>query len=291
MKTRRCIVLGLLVIFAVAFVGCACLPRKDIVAPKAAAAPPAPVKQQCQNLIPPTAKAGECYAQILVPERYQTTTDRVLTRQASEKVEIIPAKYETVEQKVAVREASRRFEETPAEYGWVEEKVLVQSAHSEWQKGRGIIEKVDNTTGDIMCLVEVPAKYETVKRQVVTKPASVRVVEIPAEYQTIKVTKMVSPPQEKRTPIAEEYGTVTRKVKVADSCWDWRLVLCETNMSPELVMKIQQALSKEGYNPGAIDGTYGAQTRGAIAAYQKAKGLGEGECSYETLESLGVKVK
>ena len=293
METRRWIGLGLLVIFAVAFVGCACLPKKDIVAPKAAApAPaPAPVKQQCGNIIPPTAKAGECYAQILIPERYQTTTERVLTRQASEKVEIIPAKYETVEQKVAVREASKRFEETPAEYGWAEEKILVEAAHSEWRKGRGIIEKVDHTTGDIMCLVEVPARYETVRRQVVTKPASVRVVEIPAEYQTIKVTKMVSPPQEKRTPIPEEYGTVTRKVKVADSCWDWRPVLCETNMSPELITKVQQALVKAGHNPGPIDGTYGSDTRGAVVAYQKAKGLAEGALTYETLESLGIKAK
>ena len=291
METRRWIGLGLLVIFAVAFVGCACLPKKDIVAPKAAAPAPAPVKQQCGNIIPPTAKAGECYAQILIPERYQTTTERVLTRQASEKVEVIPAKYETVEQKVAVREASRRFEETPAEYGWVEEKILVEAAHSEWRKGRGIIEKVDHTTGDIMCLVEVPARYETVRRQVVTKPASVRVVEIPAEYQTIKVTKMVSPPQEKRTPIPEEYGTVTRRVKVADSCWDWRPVLCETNMSPELITKVQQALVKAGFNPGPIDGTYGSDTRGAVVAYQKAKGLAEGQLTYETLESLGVKAK
>jgi hypothetical protein len=45
------------------------LPRKDIVAPKAAAPAPAPVKQQCGNIIPPTAKA-ECYAQIW-SERYR----------------------------------------------------------------------------------------------------------------------------------------------------------------------------------------------------------------------------
>jgi peptidoglycan hydrolase-like protein with peptidoglycan-binding domain len=57
------------------------------------------------------------------------------------------------------------------------------------------------------------------------------------------------------------------------------------------VMKVQQALAKEGYNPGPIDGNYGGQTRGAVAAYQKVKGLGEGELTYETLESLGVKVK
>ena len=291
MEARRWIVFGvLMVFFAGAFAGCACLPKKDVVTAPAPPPPPAPAKQQCGNVIPPTAKAGECYAQILVPERYNTTTERVLTRQASEKIETIPAKYETVEQKVIVREASRRLEEVPAEYGWVEERILVEAAHSEWKKGRGVVERVDNMTGDIMCLVEVPARYETVKRQVVTKPASVRVIEIPAEYDTIKVTKMVSPPMEKRTPIPEEYGNITRRVKVGDSCLDWRPVLCETNMTPDLVMKIQTALSKAGFNPGPIDGNYGAQTRGAIAAYQKTKGLGEGECSYETLESLGVKI-
>ena len=123
-----------------------------------------------------------------------------------------------------------------------------------------------------------------------TKPASIRVIEIPAEYETIKVTKMVFPPQEKRIPIPEEYGTVTRREKVSDSCLEWRKVLCETNMSPELVMKIQQALSRAGYNPGPIDGTYGSQTRSAVASYQKAKGLGEGELTYETIERLGVKI-
>jgi hypothetical protein len=249
------------------------------------------MKQQCSNIIPPTAKPGECYARILVPERYETMTEKVLTQQASEKIETIPAKYETVEQRVTVKEASKQFEEVPAEYGWVEEKVLVEPAHSEWKKGRGIIEKVDNATGEIMCLVEVPARYETVKRRVVTKPASVSVVEIPAEYDTIKVTKIVSPAQEKRTPIPEEYGTVTKRVKVAESCFDWRPVLCETNMTPDVVMKVQEALSKEGFNPGPIDGNYGSQTRSAVAAYQKTKGLGEGELTYETLESLGVKIR
>ena len=141
-----------------------------------------------------------------------------------------------------------------------------------------------------MCLVEIPAKYETVRRRVVTKPASIREIDIPAEYQTIKVTKMVSPPQEKRTPIPEEYGTVTRRKKVADSCLGWIKVICETNMNSELVMKIQQALSKAGFNPGSINGTYGSQTRAAVVSYQKAKGLGEGELTYETIESLGVKI-
>ena len=299
MGTSKRILLGLLLVaFVVAFAGCSALDtvckncQQQPAAPAPAKAPPPPppaVKSQCQDMIPPTAKPGECYARILVPEHYQTATERVLTRQASEKIELIPAKYETVEQKVLVKEATKTYEQVPAEYGWAEEKVLVEAAHTEWKKGRGIIEKVDFATGEIMCLVEVPARYETVRRQIVTKPASVRAVEIPAEYQTIKVTKMVTPPQEKRVPIPEEYGTVTKKVKVADSCLDWRLVLCETNMTSDVVMKVQQALSKAGFNPGPIDGIYDNETRGAVVAYQKAKGLAQGELTYETLESLGVK--
>jgi hypothetical protein len=279
----------LMVIFAVALGGCACLPRQDVVASQAMA--PEPAKVQCElTPIPQSAKPGDCYARVLIPERYETVTERVLTKQASERIETIPAKYETVEEKVMVREASKRLEEVPAEYAWVEEKVLVEAGHSEWQKGRGVIEKVDHATGEILCLVEIPAKYQTVRKQVVTKPASVRVVEIPAEYETVKVTKMVSPPQEKRIPIPEEYETVTRRQKVADRCLEWKPVLCETNMSPEVVMKIQQALNQAGYDPGPIDGTYGSQTRGAVTSYQKVKGLAEGELTYETIESLGVKI-
>jgi hypothetical protein len=261
--------------------------------PVQAAAPPKPapvVKERCQTIIPSTAKPGDCYAQILLPELYETFTERVLTQQASVRIETVPARYEVVEQRVLVKEASKRFEEVPAEYGWVEEKILLEPAHTAWEKGRGLVEKVDNTTGEIMCLVDVPAKYETVKKRVVTKPASIRAIDIPAEYETVKVTKMVSPPEEKRIPIPEEYGTVTGRKKVADSCLGWVKVVCETNMKPELIMKIQQALSKQGYNPGPIDGTFGSQTRGALAAYQKERGLGQGQLTYETMESLGVKI-
>ena len=166
----------------------------------------------------------------------------------------------------------------------------MEPAHSEWKKGRGLIERVDNATGEILCLVDVPARYETVTKRIVTKPSSIRVIDIPAEYAKVKVTKMVSPPQEKRIPIPEEYGTITRREKVADSCFDWKKVLCETNMTPEVVSKLQEALVREGYNPGPIDGNYGRNTQAAVASYQKAKGLGEGELTYETLESLNVSV-
>jgi hypothetical protein len=249
-----------------------------------------PMVMERAELLPPNAKPGECYARVLVPPRYKTETVRVLTREASERVETIPARYEEVEERVLIREASKRFEEVPAEYGWAEEKVVVEEAHTVWQKGRGLIEKVDNATGEIMCLVEVPASYKTVRKQVVVKPATVREVQIPAEYQTVKVTKMVSPPQEKRTAIPAEYETVSRTQKTSDGYMEWKRVLCETNITSDTVSKIQDALIKAGHDPGPVDGMLGPQTQSAIRSYQKSKGLAEGDLTYETIESLGVMV-
>lgn len=51
------------------------------------------------------------------------------------------------------------------EFEWVEERVLVKPARKEWKPGRGEVERVDNATGEIMCLVEVPAEYKTVRKR------------------------------------------------------------------------------------------------------------------------------
>ena len=45
-------------------------------------------------LLPPDAKAGECYARVYVPPTYKTVTEERLKRAASERLEVIPAKYE-----------------------------------------------------------------------------------------------------------------------------------------------------------------------------------------------------
>ncbi|MBK5099843.1 MAG: peptidoglycan-binding protein [Desulfobacteraceae bacterium] len=286
-------------------------------------------------LLPPEAKPGECYARVFIPPKYKNWTETVLKQQASERVETIPARYGTAEEKVLVKEASKRFEEIPAQYKWVEEKVLVEEAstrleeipakyewveekilvkeaHTVWKKGRGIIEKLDNTTGEIMCLVEVPATYRTVKKRVLVTPAAVREVpipaqyttikkrilvtpasmreiEIPAAYKTVKVTKMVSPPQEKRIPISAEYQTITKTERASDGRMEWRRVLCETNVSPGVISKIQNALLRAGHDPGPIDGVIGPLTNAAIKVFQKEKRLAVGALTYETIRSLGVK--
>ena len=51
-------------------------------------------------------------------------------------------------------------------------------------------------------------------------------------------------------------------------------VILEVKSRPN-VRQIQNALQNAGYNPGAIDGKMGKQTRDAIKAFQKANNLAE----------------
>jgi hypothetical protein len=170
----------------------------------------------------------------------------------------------------------------------VTERVVDRPAHTVWKKGRGPIERVDHATGEIMCLVEVPATYKTVSKRVVRTPATTRTVEIPAQYKTVKVRKLVSAPQTRRIEIPEEYQTVTKRRLVAEGRMEWRPILCETNVSRPLVRDIQRALEGSGHSPGPIDGIIGRQTRAALKSFQKAKGLPSGELTVATLDALGV---
>ncbi|SMC87532.1 Putative peptidoglycan binding domain-containing protein [Desulfocicer vacuolatum DSM 3385] len=285
-------------------------------------------------LLPPNPKVGECYARVFVNPTYQKTKETVLKKQASEYVKIIPAEYGYKEKEVLVKESSERLQVIPAQYGWETEKVLVKEAsykmvnvpaqytweeetillkpaHTIWKKGEGLVEKVDNNTGEIMCLVEVPAtyktvkkktlktaatskrieipaQYKTVKRKVLISPATVKKIVIPAEYKTVKVKEMITPPREERITIPAEYTTIERTEKLTDGKLEWRRVLCETNMGEDIITRLQTALRNNGHDPVFIDGVMGWRTTKALKAYQKEKGLAVGNITYETLESLKI---
>lgn len=168
-----------------------------------------------------SASPGMCFHEHYIPATYRTVTEQVLKRAASEDVRIIPAQYEQVQETVLVSEASTRLETIPAEYTTETEQVLDKPAHTIWKRGTGPIQRIDESTGEIMCLVEVPATYKTISRRVVSRPASTRTVEIPAQYKTISVRKQVAAASEQRTPIEAVYGSVSRQVLDQDATFVW----------------------------------------------------------------------
>jgi len=198
------------------------------------------------GLFPPNAQPGMCYARVLLPAEYRTTSERIVAREAGERIEIIPARYETVQERVLIREAGTQIEvvpavyenaeervmikpasfdltEVPAEYNTVSEQVLERAAYTEWKRGPAatqagnVLSETVTDTGEVMCLVEVPATYRTVTRQVLVRPASTRRVEIPAEYETVSRRVLARPATTREVAIPAEYGNVeaTRLVSAA----------------------------------------------------------------------------
>ncbi len=302
---------------------------------RTAAAMPVSNAGGSSDLLPPNAAPGQCFTRIWMEPQYETVAERKLLAEAGERIEVTQPKYRQVSKRVMTSEASTKLITVPATYKTVSERVLVKPArtitetvpaqyetkmvkvldkpaHTIWKKGTGPIQRVDASTGEIMCLVEVPASYKTIEQKVVKTPATTRSrqieaeyktvsrrvvdvaahtkeVTIPAEYSNVMVTELVTPGTERRVAIPAKYTQVTSQKLVKDGHMDWREILCETNTTPDKVADIQRALRSAGYNPGAIDGNIGASTMSAVNAFQRAKGLPVDEyLNVETVRKLGV---
>lgn len=247
----------------------------------------------------------------IIPARYEWVEEKILVKEQTEKLEIVPATYKTIEEKILVEPESTQLVDVPAEYETVEERVLVKASYTTWKKGTGPITRINQSTGEIMCLITVPAEYKTVektvlktpattkvvtkpavyktyKKDVVDTPATTKPVKIPAKYRTVKVKKLVEPAREKRTTIPAEYQTVTKVEKTSEGQMEWREILCETNVTSDVIRAMQVALKDNGHYRGPADGQIGPMTQRAVVAYQQAQGLASGELTMETLKSLGV---
>ncbi|HTK36701.1 MAG TPA: peptidoglycan-binding domain-containing protein [Caulobacteraceae bacterium] len=230
--------------------------------------------------LPPNAVVGHCYGKVLVPEQSETYTEQVLETPARTEVRVFPAVMGEVEQRVVATEAYTQRETIPATYRTVVEtvvvrpagvrretvpavvetetrQVLVRPARTVWKRGapgphnvvvpgsRRVV-----ATGEVICLVEVPAEYRTVTRTVVRRPETVREVPIPAEtatvtrqvldqparvierqvpatYKTVRVPTVIQPERTETIQIPATYRTVVRQRTTAPSRFEWREVACQ----------------------------------------------------------------
>ncbi len=287
------------------------------------------------SLVPPNAKAGECYAKVLTPEEYTTKTEQKLLTESVEKFKVTeptykdvkykiidkaesfeyvftPATYKCVENKVMVAPEKITYKIIPATFKEIEEKVLVSEAHEVWKKGEGPITKIDNHTGEIMCLVKVPAKYKIVKSKVIDEPERVEKVVTPAVYKNIKAKVVDKEASYKKIIIPATYKTITVQEidkeasttkYVTDETYQtvnstyvskpaelkWERILCQTNTNKNVIKELQQELSNRNYNPGPIDGVYGKETMKALTAFQVDNNLSSGALTLESLDALGIK--
>ncbi|MBX2836035.1 MAG: peptidoglycan-binding protein [Gammaproteobacteria bacterium] len=321
---------------------------------------------------------GTCLYEHYQPATIKRVPQRILVKEASESLEVIPAKFGDDSENIVIRPAHKRLIEVPAVFESSAEEVMIAAATTEWQRGSGPIQRIDNLTGDIMCLVDVPAKYERVPVEVVETDALVTTVSEPEVVETISVQKLVTDAEASRSPLPAEYDsmdklreaapakykwleksqvvaardgqptgraacfkeipaqiasydrevvkrpgrfaresiqplvetitvsklvsnassvavpvpgetiTIERVTKVSEAKLEWMSVLCDTNMSTDVITRLQKALKREGYEPGPIDGMLGRGTLTAVERYQQDNNMAHGGLTMDTLTSLGV---
>lgn len=167
------------------------------------------------------ATPGSCYKEYFSPETYKTVTEEIIVQKETTKQKIVPAVYETVEKTIEIKPASKKTITVPATYEFKTEKVLVEKEKTVWKKGANPAQKLDGATGEIMCLVKVPAVYKTIKKKVVKTAATTKVIEIPAVSKTIKVQKLVTDAKVETITIPEVKKTIEKKVLDSQSEFSW----------------------------------------------------------------------
>jgi hypothetical protein len=209
-----------------------------------------PVPQDITVDVPPAAHPGQCFARVHTAATYETYSERtivspgrreqrtipavydwaerqVLVQPAHVEHRVILATYRTVTETVVVEAATTRVRHTEAVYETITEQVVSRPAHSEWRRTfvgpGGVIPEGAQVepTGEMICLIEVPAEYSRVERRVLREPG--RDVEIRVPAVTREVTRQVieRPERVEDIPIAAVYRTEKYRRVVTEARTEW----------------------------------------------------------------------
>ncbi|TWU02238.1 hypothetical protein [Stieleria varia] len=288
--------------------------------------PPNPKAGECYIRVRQAAKYKTVEQKVLVkaasvryeitPAKFKDVEKKVLVRPETVRYQVVPAKYETKKVTVVLSPEHEELIAVETKFENKKSKIETKPERVEWKRGSGLISKEDLThdgqpTTDILCLVREPAEFHEYTEQVIAEkakverkeinaqeqvvettvlvsPAQVKEIKEPAEYKTIKVRELVSSASEKRVDVPAEYETVKRQVLLHPETLVWQRVLCNTNITPEILKRIQKALKDKGFDPKTDKATWNRPMQHAVERYQHKHKLATGGLTYEFLEHIGV---
>ena len=143
-------------------------------------------------------------------------------------------------------------------YDTVADQVMVRPAHTEWRRtfvGPDGVLPADarvEATGEVVCLIEIPAEYRTVQRQVlkapgrtletpipavtrtvtrqvIDQPEQVTEIQVPAVYRTERYQRLVSPAHYESADVPAVYATRVKQRMVSPGRLEWRLSTCASS--------------------------------------------------------------
>jgi hypothetical protein len=219
----------------------------------------------------------------------------------------------------AIRPGVVHVVRTPATWRVEQEKVLVEAGHAEWKKmDAAALAKgapapgqiVVRPTGEVMCRIWVPDRYETREKKIMVSPGTetrvlspkhkVRIVKhilvkagvpvakvLPAVYRTEWTTTVIRAARTTTVEVPAVYRTDEKRVSHGGGL-GWAQVFCGGPLVPGFIQKMQLALIARGYDPGPPDGYARPQTYAALGRFQASQGLGQGQVTIESARALGI---
>ena len=190
----------------------------------------------------PNAQPGECYAKVIVPAKFETSTEKILSKESAEKLQVIPAKYGTSTERILVKEASTRLSVVPAKYKTVSERVLVKDEEVSWNTSlknhipvsAEILAAAKTGGADIdamkanECYREyfTPAKYDSVQQSYVSKEASTSLKIVPAKYEYAEEKVLIKEASQRIVKVPATYTSATEKILIEDEKSEWKKSKC-----------------------------------------------------------------
>jgi len=244
-------------------------------------------KTTCQNR---GCNQSEVVCLIEVPIKYQEVTKKIVLKPAVEKRVAVTPIYQTVQIEERISPVYEKRVAIPARYKRItrQEKSLDEKYFWSDASSRNASTRLKSECNKI-CLTETPAQYRKIAQKVIVTPASSKKNVIPKKYKTVKIKKIHQKASFKKVVIPAEYITVVTQRERTKGYSKWMPMVCESNMTPKIIKRVQKALKLEGFYQGEIDGVWDIESKSSARAYQKSKGLGvTSKLSIETMEALGI---
>lgn len=212
--------------------------------------------------LPFNGDAGKCYAKVKIPATFENKQVEYIKEEASYRIEVFEPEFVLEKRKIKIKDASEKIEVIPAEYKWIEDQIRVDDVGNHINK--------------------------TVRKKVMVEPPKTVKHRIPAEYRLVEIKKLIKPARINRVAIPSTRDSVVLAVETSKAYDDWKPVLCATQITSDLVYKLQNALRKSKHYSGDVDGIFGSRTLQAVQRFQEDNHIAAGQITIETLEKLGV---
>jgi len=209
----------------------------------------------------------ESKREVYVPAKFKTETVQELSQPEATEIRTIPAKFASVNKTVVVTPARTEAVYIPPVYECVTEKIMVEPArrevrgacdvHQDKPVRRGACNAcdtksvaIDRSESKDVCygMIDIPAKYQTVTKQVLKEEGKVVQKEIAAVTKSICVQELVKEACTETVKIPARYTTVEKCVEVEPAHYTFATIparyetVCKlVQVTPESTRKVDVA--------------------------------------------------